>query len=83
MTRKFAKIERSPVDRTSLPPFLIRIKDATNYRHWPYRQGEERFATKQEAEKRAEQLDLIVLKRWCDAELTHEELVSSGYFSNR
>ena len=57
----------------------IHIKDATDFRRWPYREGYARFNSRAAAIEDAETRGLILVKRWCDAELTKDEAKASGY----
>jgi hypothetical protein len=71
--RRFAMIKRDA------ETFTIQIKDANDFRRWPYRDDYLRYTSRDAAEIAAEQRGLILVKRWCDANLTKDEEKASGY----
>jgi hypothetical protein len=75
--RRFAHIKREVrADRSAF--FVIQVKDADDFRRYPYGIGG-RYATRVEAAEEAERQGAILVQRWCDAELTAAEAKASGY----
>jgi hypothetical protein len=82
-TRRFALIKREKAVPGVRPAcFVIQIKDADDFRRWPYREDYLTYTSRDAAVIKAEMRGFIVVKRWADAELTHAEQEASGYFSH-